>query len=402
MGQPSRGVHVPTDGLTGWGESARRVGEGISAALMGGAHLLEEKARVTTAGELAEFTERLQTIDRETREELAGREVQDWNYAWQAATAPKLAEALDELSPDSRRAGQELARAFSARASVEAQRDYELEKIDKARSSWRTRVDRAVEEGNPAEAREWLHAGQGIFVPEQKMQAEQESVESRANLAHWQRSLQQDALVSLGQLEAAPEEQLPRRQEDARRLEQARHRARRSARREVLGTFLNCLEDDSTPEPDYVQQAQAAGIISPRQAENALREHGELSHSARRNWLRRIDECPQDDESAEELRLDIATAPMPAAERRSLLRRAELSLSLPTEQRLSLSRSLRDLYRSGSLGCPTDEEAQQHFAELQGAVLQRLSQGSAEDAARWVGSMRQLADRWVCFNTTTA
>ena len=399
MSQPSRGVHVPTDGLTGWGEAARRVGEGISAALAGGAQLLQERARVTAAGELAEFSERLQAIDRETREELAGREVQDWNYAWQAATAPKLAEAIDELSPDSRRAGQELAQAFSARASVEAQRDYELGKIDKARASWRSQVDRAVEEGNPAEARQWLDAGQGIFVPEQKMQAAHENVQSRATLTHWQKSLKQDPLASLRRLAAAPEEQLPRQQADARRLEQAKGQARRSARREVLGALENCLQESAAPEPDYVQLAKEAGILTARQAENALQEKpAKLSYAARRSWMRRIDECPDDDDAAEELKLDIATAPLPAGERRSLLKRVELSRSVPEPQRLRLSRSLRELYHSGVLGCPEDEEAQQFFAELQRDGLQQLAQKGAEETTQWLNNMRNLADRWVCFD----
>lgn len=398
MSRPSGGVHVPTDGLTGWGEAARRVGEGLSAALMGGARVMEERARVTTAGELADFSERLQSIDRETREELVGREVQDWNYTWRELTGPKLAEAIDELSPDSRSAARQLAEAYSARASVEAQRDYELSRIDKARAQWRTQVDSAVESGDSARASEWLDAGQGIFLPEQQVEAAKKNAASRAALSLWQRDLQQDPLGALNRLAAAPAEQMPQQEADTRSLAHSRTSALRSARREVLARLVSCVESGETPEPAYVKLAGDAGVLNPEQSGSALQEPGRLSHEDGRNWLQRIDECAyEDDDETDALKLDIATAALPAREKRRLLQRVELSRGLPVRERRRLSMGLLSLYRSGALGCPADAEVQQHFADLQQQSLARLAQEGSESTTKWVNRMRDLADRWVCF-----
>ena len=395
MSKPNAGVRVPTDGLTGWGEAARRVGEGISATLVGGAHLMQERARVTAAGELADFSERLQAIDRETREELAEQDVQDWEYAWHAAADTKLAEALDELSYDSRSAGRELAQEFSKRAMVEARRDYELGKIDKARSQWRSRVDEAVQQGNSQRAAEWLQAGQGIFVPEQSMPAEQESVTSRAGLAYWQQHLTEDPLGALARLAATPQDELPGMSADARHLKRACMQARRSAGQAVMQHLLACVEDDSEPEPDYVRRAAEAGVISREQCESALREQKPLSQASRRSWMQRIDECPDDDDAVHALKLDIATAALPHHERRSLLKRVELSRTLPERERRCLSRNLMELYHAGAFGCPADDEAQQHLASLQQECLQRLAQDGSENTLRWLERQRSLSDCWI-------
>lgn len=401
LGAPSRGVHLPTDGLTGWADSARRVGEGMSAVLMGGAQMLQERARVVSAGELAEFSERLQSIDRETRDELADQdEVQDWDHSWQAASAPKIAEALNELSADSRQAGEKMAADFSARAALEARRDYELSRIDKARSRWRSQVERAVQQGDPARAQDILQAGQGIFVPEHGMQEECESTESRAQLNRWQQNLQADPLPALAQLNSCPQDQLPRRADDVRHLESAKRKAQRTARQGVLHTLLTCLQQGEAPEPAYMEQAAAAGIITPEQARHATAQspHAPLPPAELNTWMQRIDDGDDDQEATEALQLQIATAPMPADTRRRLLQRVELSRTLPAADRTRLSRHLWSLYSEGSLGCPKDHEAQQHLAALLQDSLPRLAREGGEATANWVRNMRAAADRWVCFD----
>lgn len=400
MSQPSRGVHMSTDGLTGWGEAARRVGEGVSAALMGSAAILQERAKVAAAGELAEFSERLKEIDRETREELVGQDVQDWNYAWQRTSAPKLAEALDELSPASRTAGRQLAEVYTARASLEAQRDHELQKIDKARAQWSNRVEDAIEAGDKQQAQEWLDAGQGMFIAPHAMPSRKEEIESRANLKRWQNDLQANPLQSLSRLSAASKEELPLHKSDSEMLTHAQGQARRMARREVLSNLLNCMDNEVSPEPEYIKLAAAAGVLDAQQAENVLKPAEKLSHQMRRDWLKRIDECAEDE--VDDLQLEIATAPIPAKEKRHLLGRIEDGRRLPVVERRKLSSKLWDLYTNGALGCPGDEEAQQRFAALQQHSMARLESDGAQGAAEWVHGMRSLAERWVCFapNTT--
>lgn len=397
MSQPGRGVRVPTDGLTGWGEAARRVGEGLSAALSGAADVLQERARVKAAGELADFSERLHSIERETREELAEQDVQDWGYAWKSAMEPKLAEAVEELSPDSRAAGRRLAGEFSARASLEARRDYELSRIDTARTRWRNRVDQAVQAGDARGADEWLDAGQGLFVAPEQMPGEQEAARSRAYLNRWQNELQARPLEALSRLSSAPQEELPTRAADHERLAHARSQAGQAARREVLQHLLACMEDEVSPQAEVLTMAAEAGVITRRQSETAGRGETRLTHETRREWLRRIDESGDDAQAGETLQLEIATAGLPAAESRELLARVEMSRSLPAQERRSLSRNLWELYRSGALGCPGDAEAGLRFAALQQESLARLQQQGHAGATDWVRGMRDLSDRWVCF-----
>ena len=396
MSMPSKGVHLPTDGLSGWASAARLSGEGLSAVLSGSAQVLQDQARVSAAGELADFSERLKSIEQETRDELASQDIQDWNYAWQAASQPKLTEALGELSWDARQAGQQLAEAFNARASLEAQRDHELGKIDKARAQWRQQVNNAVQAGDAQQAQEWLQAGQGIFVPQGEVPAESQAIESRAKLARWQQDLQATPLLTLGALSSAPEEALPRQQADAQQLERAKAQATRSARQEVLHHLVTCMEDESAPDADYMQQAVQAGVLSSEQAQRLQQAPDPLTLDARRNWLRRVDECTEEEE--ETLMLDIATAPIPPKERRNLMKRVELCRRLPARERRNLSKSLWNLYNDGVLGCPSDDAAQEHFAELQQMSLLHLEQEGSQAASQWLRGMRDLSNRWVCFS----
>lgn len=398
MNPPSRGIHMPTDGLTGWGAAAQRMGEGISAVLAGGARVLQERARVTTAGELADFTERLKVIGQETRDELAEQDVQDWNYAWQKTAAPKLAEAVGELSLDARGAGRQLAEVYSARESLEAQRDHELQRIDKARAQWRSRVDEAVQAGDARKATEWLQAGQGVFVAPGDMEAEQQRAHSRASLNYWQNELNVRPLVTLQRLAGADEHELPADRQDAERLRGARTRAGRAARAEVVQSLLSCMEDGVTPEPAYLKQAEEAGVLTPKQSAEAQQPPAGLTAAGRREWLRRVDECANDEQETEKLQLEIATAPIPVAERRQLLNRLEQSMRIPVGDRLSMSRRLWELYHSGVLGCPNDVEAQQHFAALQQQALDHLEQQGLPAVTDSLQHMQDLADRWVCFD----
>lgn len=400
MSQPPRGVRLPTDGLTGWGEVSRRMGEGYSNILVGAAQALQHRAQVAAAGELADFSERLKSIDRETREELADQNIQDWGYAWQTASAPKLAEAINELSPSSRKAGQELAAAYNAKAALEAQRDYELGKINRARSQWRNQLENAVQAGDAQQAREWVEAGQGIFLPAEQAPAENETVASRANLSRWKKNLQEMPLRTLSELSSAPQEQLPLQKTDTQRLNHAKKLAQREARRQLLGNLVSCMEGDVTPEPEYLQTAVKAGVLRPEQADTLLRDtpHPAATPATRRDWVRRVDECDEGDEAAEELMLRIVTADLPAKDRKKLLDRVELCRKIPAQDRRHVSRNLWGMYRDGIFGCPEDEFAQQRFDELQQGCLHHLEINGRQDTEKWMHELRQDADRWVCFD----
>ena len=55
---PSSSVHLPVQGVMGWGEAAQSLGSGIAKALLGSAELVQEKEQVTATGDLADFSRR--------------------------------------------------------------------------------------------------------------------------------------------------------------------------------------------------------------------------------------------------------------------------------------------------------------------------------------------------------
>lgn len=392
---PSGVAQVPLQGLMGWETAARNVGEGLSGALLGSSKMMEEREKVTQMGELAAFSERLRTMADETRQELSGQQVGDWDYAWRAAYAPRLAEAVAELPPAARQAGREWAERYSAQASVEALRDRELEKIDKARRQWRTRVDEAAAAGDEQQATQWLREGQNVFVSSGEMEQEEASIKSRSALARWQKSLQSAPMQALADLQAASEENLPRRTQEREQLRTVETAVRQEARQGFLERLTQDLGAGTWPDAEEWALAHQAGLITTAQERSAQAEQEELSPRARCDWQRRIDECP--DEEEVELRFDVLTAPLPREERQALLRRMNQAAGVVAEDRQAMSRQLWNLYGEGCFGCPGDSVALQRLLDLQRAALPLLAEQGAEASAQWVEAFRSKADGWVCF-----
>lgn len=394
---PSGVVQVPLQGLMGWESAAREIGEGVSDVLLGSAKMAEEREKVTRTGELAAFSERLRTIADETRAELSDQQVGDWDYAWRAAYAPRLAEAVAELPPSARQAGRRLAELHSAQASVEALRDRELSRIGKARQQWQRRVDEAVEAGDEERATRWLRSGQDVFVPTGKMEEQQQAVSSRAAFSRWKAGLESSPLQTLAGLREAAEEGLPSRKEERTLLRREEERAQKRARRAFLERLTSGLEDDDWPDDDEWTLACRAGVISEEQKKSALAEPQALSLRERCDWQRRIDESADDEESLTALQLDVLTSALPRRERRTLMARAKLAAGVTMADRRAMSNQLWNLFSEGCFGCPGDRMALQRLSDLQGAGLPVLAEQGSEASARWVEGLRRSADCWVCF-----
>ena len=396
---PSSSVHLPVQGVMGWGEAAQSLGSGIAKALLGSAELVQEKEQVTATGDLADFSRRLHDISDETRSQLDGQDVRDWEYSWQQVSAPLFAEAVAELPPAAREAGRELAEAYSRRASVRALRDREISRLDKARSSWQQRVDAAVQSGDAAAAESWLQSGAGVFVPQDELETRRAQVRSRACATTWRNRLAQQPFVALAELADAPVEDLPGDSQDELYLRADIRRTRRVARGTLVSRLTERVEDEEPYDVEELELACRAGVISSGQLESARRSPRPLGAAERCTWLRRIDESDSDPAQLTELRLDILTAPIPMRERKFLLRRVELSAGVTAEDRFTLSRSLWKLYEAGSFGCPGDEQALLRLAELQQAGLPVLAGEGSEAAARWIEHVRGGGERWVCFSS---
>ncbi len=395
---PSSAVHLPVQGVMGWGEAAQSLGSGIAKVLLGSAELAQEKEQVTATGDLADFSRRLHDISEETCSQLEGQDVRDWEYSWQQVSAPLFAEAVAELPPSAREAGRELAEAYSHRAAVRALRDREISRLDKARSSWQQRVDAAVQSGDAAAAESWLQSGAGVFVPQAELEARRSQVRSKACATTWRNRLVQQPLSTLAELAVAPAEELPSDAQEQLYLRADIRRTRREARGALVNHLSERVGDEEPYDEEELELACRAGVISPRQLESARRSPRPLAAAERCTWMRRIDECGSDPAQLTELRLDILTAPVPLHERGQLLRRVEMATGVSAEDRLTLSRSLWKLYETGNFGCPGDEQALLRLAELQQAGLPVLVGEGSEAAARWIEHVRGGGDRWVCFS----
>lgn len=399
MRVPGNAAHVPVQGLMGWGDAARNVGAGISSVLLGSVELAREKERVEEAGELAAFSERLRAIGEETREELAQRDVQDWNYAWREASGPRLAEAVEELPLASRQAGRELAEAYNARASLQALRDRELDKISRSREQWRQRVDAAVEAGDEEQARHWLQQGAGVFVPEGKLGQEEQAVSDKARAAQWRKSLSLSPVQALGDFAAAGKEALPMDAGEVRRLEEEVRKVHRSQKQQLSVALADCVQQELPFDEAELQQAHRAHLLSDAQFSQAQAVPASMEVSDLCRWQQRIDECSDDAGEQADLRLDIATAPLPVLERRRLLGRLDMACRVDRGDRATLSRQLWQLYQQGHFGCPGDALALQRLADLQRDGLPVLAGQGTEASAHWVDALRQGTGRWVCFSS---
>ncbi len=394
---PGQPAHVRTQGLYGWDRVGRSVGAGLGAALEGGVDLLELD-KVSSAGELADFSEQLRSISAEVRDELEEQEVQDWDYAWNAAASPRFAEAVQGLSAASREAGQELARMYSAQASIEARRDRDIRRVSSARGRWEQQVEASVSAGQEEQAARWLEAGRGVFVPEDQMETRRQEVRSRACRARWEKRLQASPLEALSEMAAArrkKEALLPTGKAESRRLEQSCTRVRHSLRRELAKSFSARLQADEEIDEETLKLAVKAGVLPV--APEYPRGERKLSDADRAAWFRWLD-CRADHEEDEvEARLCIATAPLPLAERRSLLSRLEKSRGVAAADRRSLCNQLFALYHGGGLGCPSDAEAQRTLLSLleEGATL--LAEQGSSAIPDWLEARRAGTGGWVCY-----
>lgn len=394
--------HISVQGLTEWESGAVRAGQGMAAMVMEGGRLVQEYREVEAAGELAEFSETLRAIEEETRQELQESETADWGQAWQAACAPKVAEALAELPPALRESAGRMAEAYNREASVRAWRDQELAGIDKARAQWQRRVDAAVKKGDAAEARRWVEQGRGVFVPEPQIQEQSAAVESRALLNCWQRDLEQNPMQTLEDYRSRTRRLRPARREDAEQLRQVAENTRRRLRQEYADLLQTRLQTGEQCSADELKAAGRAGVLTREQCAAAQTSPREATAHDVNHWLRRVDECAPTNEDQLEMRLEICTAALPPSERLMLLQRLELGGRVQREDRLSLSRRLWNLYNAGAFGCPGDNVAEKSLRRMQMNGLPLLAESGSDAAAQWLQSLDRRDEQWICFSPQQA
>ncbi len=400
LSAPGQPVHVRTQGLYSWERTGREVGEGLGDVLVGGAKLAELE-QVQSTGELAAFTEQLRAISAEVSEELQQEEVKDWDYAWNAAMTPRIREAVQELSAESRAGGLELARVYSAQSSIEAQRDRELRRVTSARGRWEQQVEASVAAGHEEQAARWLQAGRGVFVPEAEFEPRLQELRSRACRARWESRLQAAPLEALRELKRATKEAdapLPGGKKEREALEQSCERLRRRLRRELAQQFSERLRAGEELDAATLELAAGAGLLPEgASAGQGASRKAEPTPATRSSWRRWVDEREEGEEADEQARLTLATAPLPLAERRALLTRLERSARVPMADRRALSRRLFASYSSGAFGCPGDAEAARALLSLQDEGAALLAEQGAGAVSEWMEARCSGGNQWVCF-----
>lgn len=391
---PESPVRIPLEGMHGWIEAAEKLGGGAASAVLGATELLRAEQQVTAGGELAAFSERLQRIGDETAAELADRKVEDWEYTWREVSSPRIAEAVAALPPQARLAGQELAAAYNAQASLRAQRDCKVQSIQRARHHWQQRVDDAVRSGDAERAEQWLQSGAGVFVPATEIDQQKEQAGSKACVSRWQGALRADPWQALADYRAAKPEQLPSVQSDFTQLAEQMKIQQRASRRALAQAMV---QGSVYSEADR-ECAVAAGLLTEEESTRAATSPHAFSVAEICDWNRRIDECMEEDSAKTDLLMSLATAPMQQDLRQRLLARLQMSERVAASDRRVMSRRLLRWYAEGGFGCPQDTMAQQRLHELQEAGLPLLAEQGSAAVAEWLQGIGAQCDAWVCFS----
>lgn len=395
LAYPRQAVHLPLSALNDWGRSGRALGQGGQELGQGLASLAPALSKVTGTGQKADATAMLREIANETTEELLELPVRDWDYSWQQAYEPRVREMLNSFSGEEREQARRMSAELGRLYSLDGRRKMELKRIGSARQHWQDEVEHAVQRGDADAACRWVEQGRDVFVPESDMGRQLESVRNRSLQASWQAQLQQNPYAALTAWQDA-ESSKPEEGDLRDALENDMQKARAGLFSNLAMQLAASVEQETPADADLLNRAVLAGVLSREQVDSAQQPLSELSVADTCNWLRRIDERENGDD--EQLMVDIALAPVPPAQRRLLLQRLQATAALPPQQRSAVSRTLWNLYRRGSFGCPGDAEAMLRLGRLQEEAVMRMSTEPESAMTGWLESLRRNADSWVCFD----
>lgn len=394
LAYPRQGVHLPVNALNDWGRSGRVLGKGIADAGTGAASLVQALERVEFTGDEADVARQLDEIARETTEELMESPVRDWDYSWQQAYAPRVQKLAEQYRGTARNRALQMAEKNSERYSFEGRKRLELERIRHSRQLWQEQVENAVRKGNADEACRWIERGREVFVPESGMTQRLEDTRSRSLHARWQKNLQQNPYETLVAWNNGTEER-PGGEAERRELESEVERTRSNLFESTALQLAAAVEQGREPAEAEIERAVEAGVLPLNRMAELRLPRTPLTMAETCDWMRRIDERPDGQDGA--LMVDIAFAPIPGRERCMLLQRLKDTATLPSLQRGGVSQKLWTLYREGRLGCPGDTESLGSLRRLLQESLERQSAGGPQESAKWLSSLQQSTENWLCF-----
>lgn len=394
LAYPRQGVHLPLNALNDWARTGQALGQGVASVGTGAVELAAKLHQVAIAGSEADVAGRLEEIARETTEELLDKPVRDWDYSWQQAYTPRVQQMLSELEGDAREQASRMSEVYGYRYSLMGRQRMEVDRLKQSRRQWQNQVDTAVQRGDAEGAQRWLEQGRAVFVPEADMEQQKNQVQSRCLQSQWRQRLQQDPYAALAAWNNG-EQQKPQGEDELRILTSEVEQTRAGLRSAWALQLAEGVVQGSEPDDCELQQAADAGLISPELHEAARHPRLELSAASACNWLRRIDERNAGDD--EQLMVEIALAPIPIGERRSLMQRLQSTAAVPPQQRMKVSRSLWNMYHEGRFGSPGDEEALRCLGRLQEEAPARLAVDNGKHCEQWLAELQGASDEWVCY-----
>lgn len=227
------------------------------------------------------------------------------------------------------------------------------------------------------------------------MQQELERAQSRCLQSNWQLQLQQDPYAALVEWQT-PECPKPSGAAELKALEEDMQKTRTGLLDQLALQLVAAVESGHEPAAQELAQAVAAGVLAADQVAALQQPHSPLGVEESCNWLRRIDERPDAEDSR--LVVEIALSPLPVEQKQVLLRRMQATAPISPQRRNRMSRTLWNLYHAGSFGCPGDAEAMLCLGRLQEESLLRMTTQPEKETDRWLESLSHAGEEdWVCF-----
>ncbi len=397
---PARQAVMRSEGIEAVARANNRLGESVGQAIESTKPYGKMLDDIIQAGEIADIAKNVQEIVKETTSNLGAKDVDNWQHNWGKETQPRVNKLLEQYPAATRVVGSKLAEAMTNRASLEAKRNTELSRVQESQDKWTERLTHSEGAGDEQQCELWLQAGKGSFFPESEYEQRQAESKSRCKLNRWQNNLDNSPLVTLADLESADESSLPTEKEDKKRFNHKRERVNQGVRSEMGELFISHMREGVEMEPQQLELARRAKIITAQQYNQAMATTPKSSPPFEFcQWMKNIDELDsQDEEQTTQLQLELGTANFPIKDKQALLRRMDQLKDVTLSDRRNLSRQIWGLYNQGYLGARDDTSSLRRLRRLQEEGLEHLRVAGAEDTAQWIQNRKEKANSWICFN----
>ncbi len=392
------------------GNSLRHLGEGIATYTQGESEREERRKKceeeellnqVQSTGELTELMNQLQYASTRAAAEMEDISAgDDFDYAWRERATPHYREALAELSPASREAGQKLADIYSQRDEIQVRQQKKLSLIDRARSLWNSSLQRSVSEGDEATAALKIDSAANIFIPQQDIDKAKQTAASAANFSRWNKEFKTAPIQTLARYKKAAGDQLPYNKDHRDSLATLSRDTELGARSALVQQLSRQLLANQEITEAELQSSLDAGLISKDQLRHITSQHTRLPRRQENldysQWQEQVDACPSDEQALLQLKLGIASSPLNKQNKKKLLLRVESNAELSDSSRQEMHRSIVNAYKAGAFGTPGDPNALARLCQLRDLAPSRIKNEGLKAFDDFISDHSLPEPVWVC------